>query len=127
MKRAALLFFTLCLGLCLAGTATAVDKPAIQNNVDGIVESINQGENAESFNPNDYDPYVFIMEKDGNLLVHPELAGKSLKEAAEPVYDALMHSTAEGTWVDYVWKEQQKHSYVRTTGNGLIVGSGYTE
>jgi hypothetical protein len=115
------------LGLCLAGTATAVDKPAIQNNVDGIVESINQGENAESFNPNDYDPYVFIMEKDGNLLVHPELAGKSLKEAAEPVYDALMHSTAEGTWVDYVWKEQQKHSYVRTTGNGLIVGSGYTE
>ena len=50
-----------------------------------------------------------------------------MKEAAEPVYKALINSTASGLWVDYVWKEKQKHSYVRTTDNGRNVSSGYTE
>jgi len=39
----------------------------------------------------------------------------------------LTKATAAGVWVDYVWKEKQKHTYVRKTKGGLIVGSGYSE
>jgi len=127
MRRWIFVLFTVCMGLCLAGSAIAADRDAIQGHVDAIVQDINHGKDAGAVNPNDYSPYVFIMEQDGNLVVHPELAGKNLKELAEPVYNALIKSTEKGTWVDYVWKEQQKHSYVRTTDGGLIVGSGYTE
>jgi len=71
--------------------------------------------------------YVFIMEEDGNLLVHPTLAGKSLKEKAEPVYTECAKATANGLWVHYLWKNEQKRTYVRKTKSGLIVGSGYSE
>ena len=112
---------------CMFRLTLAADKEAIQENVDSIVTNIDQGGSPEDINANDYSPYVFIMEQNGKLVVHPELAGKSLKEVAEPVYNALSQSNEDGTWVDYVWKEEQKHSYVRTTQDGLIVGSGYTE
>lgn len=68
-----------------------------------------------------------IMEQDGNLVVHPELTGKNLKELAQPVYDAVMQGTDAGVWVDYEWKGEQKHAYVRKTDCDLMVGSGYTE
>jgi len=55
------------------------------------------------------------------------LVGQSLKEKAEPVYNECAKATAAGVWVDYVWKEKQKHTYVRKTKGGLIVGSGYSE
>lgn len=127
MKRAAILFFILFFGFCVISSAIAADKKEIEKNVDGIVQTLNQGASPGDINPNDYSPYVFIMKQDGKLLVHPELAGKNLKDIAKPVYKALINSTKKGTWVDYVWKEKQKHSYVRTTNNNLIVGSGYTE
>ena len=127
MKKLFFGFVTLFLVSCMVSLTLAADKQEIKNNVDSIVEALNHGDSPEKINPNDYSPYVFIMQQDGKLLVHPELAGKSLKEVAEPVYDALSNSNHDGIWVDYVWKEQQKHSYVRTTQNGLIVGSGYTE
>jgi hypothetical protein len=60
-------------------------------------------------------------------LVHPTLVGKSLKEVAGPVYAELIKATAEGKWVDYIWKEKQKHTYVRKAAGGLIIGSGYSE
>ena len=41
--------------------------------------------------------------------------------------DECVKATADGVWVGYVWKEKQKHTYVRKTTGGLIVGSGYTE
>jgi signal transduction histidine kinase len=113
--------------LCLAVSGFAADRQAIQGNVDGIVSAIDAGKNAQEVQANDYDPYVYIMEQDGTLVVHPELSGQSLKEVAEPVYDAVMRATHDGVWVDYEWKGAQKHSYVRKTEGGLIVGSGYTE
>lgn len=127
MKRVALLFLTLCIGLSMASSAIAANKKEIQKNVDGIVKAINQGIEPGNINANDYSPYVFIMKKDGTLLVHPEFACENLKDIAEPVYKALTNLSKEGVWVDYVWKKKKKHSYVRTTKNGLIVGSGYTE
>ena len=48
-------------------------------------------------------------------------------DQAEPVYNEVIKATADGNWVDYVWQEKQKHTYVRKTKGGLIVGSGYSE
>jgi len=111
----------------LAVSAFAADREAIQANVDEVVATVNEGADPTSIQANDYDPYVYIMEQDGNLVVHPELTGKNLKELALPVYDAVMKGTEAGAWVDYEWKGEQKHSYVRKTDCGLMVGSGYTE
>ncbi len=127
MKKITIVCLAFIFGLCMAVSGFAADRDAIQENVDSIVQDINEGKKAEIVDPNAYDPYVFIMEESGVLVVHPELTGKDLSEIAEPVYEALIQSTPEGTWVDYEWKGAQKHSYVRTTDGGLIVGSGYTE
>jgi hypothetical protein len=115
-------------GLCLVTGAFAADPEkdkAIKETVDGIVGEIDGGKKAEEYKADDYDPYVFIMQEDGMLVVHPKLQGESLKEKAGPVYEELIKATPEGVWVDYEWQGAQKHSYVRKTGGGLIVGSGY--
>ncbi|MGB2928723.1 MAG: hypothetical protein WBB70_07420 [Desulfobacterales bacterium] len=129
MKRVAIISLTLIFSLCLATGAFAVDKDAIKKQVDDIVVAIDGGKTAEDFASaaQNKPHYVFIMEEGGNLLVHPSLVGQSLKEKAEPVYNECATATADGVWVGYVWKEKQKHTYVRKTTGGLIVGSGYTE
>lgn len=129
MKRVAIICLTLIFSLCLATGALAVDKDAIKKQVDDIVVAIDGGKMAADFASAAQNKpyYVFIMEEGGNLLVHPSLVGQSLKEKAEPVYNECAKATAEGVWVDYVWKEKQKHTYVRKTAGGLIVGSGYSE
>jgi hypothetical protein len=118
----------LIVGVLLAQTALAVDKDAIKKQVDEIVVSIDAGKKAADFSDAaKKDPYVFIMEKSGNLLVHPTLAGQSLKEKAPPAYDAVSKATPAGVWVDYDWQGKKKHTYVRETKGGLIVGSGYSD
>jgi len=129
MKKISILFFVIVLGLCLVTGASAVDKDAIKKQVDDIVAAIDGGKMAGEFKEaaQNKPHYVFIMEEGGNVLVHPALVGQSLKEKAEPVYNEVKKATADGNWVDYVWKEKQKHTYVRKTKGGLIVGSGYSE
>lgn len=129
MKRIAIISLALILGLCLTTGAFAADKDAIKKQVDDIVVTMDGGKKAEDFMAAAHNKpyYVFIMEQGGMLLVHPSLAGQSLKEKAEPVYNECAKATAGGLWVDYVWKEKQKHTYVRKTKSGLIVGSGYSE
>jgi hypothetical protein len=128
MKRSMIIMFVLVFGVCLAAGAMAADEAAIQGNVDGIVEGINGGKAASEYNAGDYDPYVFIMEKEGMLVVHPKLQGQSLNtDKFKPVYDAVAQSVPEGVWVEYEWGGAMKKSYVRTTDSGLIVGSGYTK
>jgi Cache domain len=129
MKRVAIISFTLIVGLCLAAGAFAADKDAIKKQVDDIVMAIDSGKTADDFKSaaQNKPSYVFIMEKGGNLLVHPSLVGQSLKEKAEPVYNECVKGTADGRWVDYVWNDKQKYTYVRECKNGLIVGSGYSE
>jgi hypothetical protein len=129
MKRVAIISLTLIFSLCLATGAFAVDKNAIKKQVDDIVVAINGGKTAADFASaaQNKPHYVFIIEEGGNLLVHPSLVGQSLKEKAEPVYNECVKATADGVWVGYVWKEKQKHTYVRKTTGGLIVGSGYSE
>ncbi len=127
MKKIAVLAVAVIFGVCLSMNVLAADKAAIQKNVDGIVAAIDGGKAPAEFKANDYDPYAFIMEAGGNLIVHPTLAGQSLKEKAAPVYDAVAKATPAGTWVDYEWQGKMKHSYVKTTKSGLIVGSGYSD
>ncbi len=129
MKKVAIISLTLIVGICLATGAFAADKAAIKKQVDEIVVAIDSGKKAQDFMgaAQNKPYYVFIMEKGGMLLVHPSLVGQSLKKKAEPVYNECAKGTAEGVWVGYVWKEKQKHTYVRKTKSGLIVGSGYSE
>lgn len=127
MKKGLIILLVSLVCLFLVFDAVAADKAAIKKNVDGVVAGIDGGKMAAGFKANDYKPYVFIMERGGNLVVHPSLAGKSLKEKAGPVYEALLKATPNGNWVDYKWKGKQKHSYVKTTKSGLIVGSGYSD
>jgi Cache domain len=127
MKKITILSFALIIGFCLTISAFAADKSAIKKQVDGIVAAINGGKTAEDFKSaaQNKPHYVFIMEENGMLLVHPSLAGQSLKEKAEPAYKECVKATAKGVWVSYEWKGKKKHTYVRKTKSGLIVGSGY--
>jgi hypothetical protein len=124
MKRSALVLSLFAL-LFMAADAWAVDKAAISNNVDTIVAGIEGGQDVMDFKADAYEPYAFIMEEDGTMLVHPTLAGKSLKEEAPPVYDALVVAGPEGAWVKYQWKGKEKNTYAKRTKSNLIVGSGY--
>ena len=128
MTNSIQVFFALLLGMSLATAAFAADEAAIKAHVDGVVAGIDGGKAPADFNAGDYDPYVFIMEADGGVIVHPSLEGKSLNtDEFKPVYDALVKATPAGAWVEYKWKGAQKKSYVRNTAGGLVVGSGYTK
>lgn len=103
-------------------------KDVVKKKVDDIVAALEAGKKPEDFAAAaNEDPYVFIMEEGGKLLVHPTLAGESLKEKAGPVYDEVAKGTLEGTYVRYVWGGANKCTYSRRTKTGLIVGCGYNE
>jgi hypothetical protein len=127
MKKYALMMVVMVMGLALAAGVFAADKAAIEKQVNDIVMAIDGGKKASDFESAAQNKpyYVYIMEKDGKLLVHPTLEGKSLKEAAMPVYEAVSKATKDGTWVTYEWNGAEKNAYVRETDNGEIVGSGY--
>ena len=127
MKKYLLIMLVVMVSLSLTGFVSAADKDAIKAKVDEIAVAIEGGKPASDFadaaklKPH----YVYIMEESGNLLVHPSLVGKNLKEAAMPAFDAVSTATMEGGWVKYEWKGAEKNAYVRKTKTGVIVGSGY--
>ncbi len=126
MKKIVIILLVSMVSFFLVFDAMAADKGAIKKNVDGIVAGIDGGKQAADFKANDYKPYVFIMEKGGNLVVHPSLAGESLKEKAGLIYELLVKASPD-SWIDYEWKGKQKHTYVNSTKSGLIVASGYSD
>ena len=75
--------------------------------------AIDGGKAVTELAPDAYTPYVFVMDTEGMLLVHPKLAGKDLKTVAMPIYDALQAATAEGAWVQYVYQEKEKNTYAK--------------
>jgi len=132
MKRVAFACVTLVMGLFFVTAVFALDQAAkdgIKNQVDEIAVAIDGGKKADDFkSAAKKEPYyAFIMEEDGNLLVHPSLEGQSLKTKAEPVFNAVAKATPSGLWVDYEWQGKMKHTYVRKTKSNLIVGSGYSD
>lgn len=129
MKKMIMLCLVLVFGLSLMAVAAEVDKDAVKKQVDEIVVAIDGGKTAQDFkDAAKKEPcYVFIMQEDGKMLVHPTLEGESLKAKAEPVYNALIKATPAGVWVEYEWQGKQKNTYVRKTKGNLIVGSGYNK
>jgi hypothetical protein len=124
MKRIAAILSMLSLFFIVTG-ALATDKVAISTNVENIVAELDAGAAAASFKSDAYDPYVFIMEEEGKLLVHPSLQGESLKEKALPVYQALVAADPTGVWIQYEWKDKIKNTFAKRSKNNLIVASGY--
>ena len=127
MKKCLLILLVVVVGLSLTGIVSAADKDAIKAQVDEIAIAIEGGKPASDFadaakrTPH----YVFIIEENGKILVHPKLVGESLKEKAAVAYDAVVQATIEGNWVMYEWDGKEKNTYVRKTKTGVIVGSGY--
>jgi hypothetical protein len=127
MKKYLLIMLVVLVGLSLTGFVSAADKDAIKAKVDEIAVAIEGGKPTSDFADaaNLKPHYVYIMQEDGKLLVHPSLVGKNLKEAAMPAFEAVSQATMEGNWVTYEWKGAEKNAYVRKTKTGVIVGSGY--
>jgi hypothetical protein len=130
MRKISVLFLAVFVVTCFTTFGFAApDKDAIKKQVDEIVVAMDGGKKADDFKdaakkePN----YVFIMQEDGMMLVHPSLVGKGIKDTMAPVYAAVSKATPEGLWVDYEWQGKMKHSYVRKTKGALIVGSGYSD
>ena len=127
MKKYFLIMLIVVVGLALTGIVSAADKDAIKAQVDEIAVAIEGGKPASDFadaakrKPH----YVYIIEENGTVLVHPSLTGQNLKEKAAVAYDAVVKATLEGTWVTYEWQGAEKNAYVRKTKTGVIVGSGY--
>jgi signal transduction histidine kinase len=103
-------------------------KDLVKKQVDEIVAALDSGKKPQDFADAAHkDPYVFVMESNGMLLVHPSLTGQNLKDKAAPVYDEVAKGTPEGTYVRYEWAGVKKCTYSRKTRDGLIVGCGYNE
>ena len=79
--------------MLFATQAMSADREAIRKNVDEVVNAIDGGKDAKSYAADAFTPYVFIMEANGNLVVHPTLAGQDLKVKAMPIFEALQAAT----------------------------------
>jgi len=127
MKKYFMIMLVVIVGLSLTGIVSAADKDAIKAQVDEIAVAIEGGKPASDFADaaKNKPHYVYIIEENGKILVHPSLVGESLKEKAAVAYDAVVQATLEGNWVKYQWDGKEKNAYVRKTKTGVIVGSGY--
>ena len=124
MKRF-MVMLSLVVTVLFAPHAFSADREAISKNVDEVVAAINGGKEAAGFAADAYTPYVFIMEANGKLIVHPKLAGQDLKEKAMPIYQALQAATPAGLWIKYEWDGKEKNTYAKKTKSNLTVASGY--
>ncbi len=126
MKKILYTGFVLLLAMMLTGVILAHEIEENKKLVDEVVVAINNGKKAEDFKDWAHKKpyYVFIMEPDGRFLVHPIYT--SLSEWDKPIFDAVSKGTAEGLWVSYDY-QGKRHTYVRKTKSGLIVGSGHTD
>jgi hypothetical protein len=126
MKKILYASLALLLGTMLTAVILAHEIEENKKLVDEVVDAINNGKNAEDFKHlSKKEPYyVFIMEPDGKFLVHP--VWTRLQEWDKPIFDAVSKATTEGLWVSYDYLGR-RHTYVRKTKGGLIVGSGHSD
>lgn len=115
----------LLLALFFVANVLAEDKISAEKNVSEMIALLESGRDASSVAPDAFTPYVFVMDQDGRLLVHPTLAGENLQEKARPIYETLLRATPEGLWVQYTWKGKDKQTFVKRYRDRLIVASGY--
>ena len=118
-------FLLLMLALFFVANVLAEDKISAEKNVSEMIALLDSGREATSIAPDAFTPYVFVMDQDGRLLVHPTLSGEDLKEKARPIYDILQQATPEGMWVEYSWKGKDKRTFIKRYQGRFIVASGY--
>ena len=118
-------FVLLMLALFFVANVLAEDKISAEKNVSEMIALLDSGREATSIAPDAFTPYVFVMDQDGRLLVHPTLSGEDLKEKARPIYDILQQATPEGMWVEYSWKGKDKRTFIKRYQGRFIVASGY--
>ena len=106
-------FVLLMLALFFVANVLAEDKISAEKNVSEMIALLDSGREATSIAPDAFTPYVFVMDQDGRLLVHPTLSGEDLKEKARPIYDILQQATPEGMWVEYSWKGKDKRTFIK--------------
>ena len=125
MKKILYTGLVLLIGIMFTGVILAHEIEENKKLVNEVVDAINKGKKAEDFKDlaRKEPYYVFIMEQDGKFLVHPIYT--RLEEWDKPIFDAVSKATAEGLWVSYDY-QGKRHTYVRKTKSGLIVGSGHT-
>lgn len=125
MKKVIVVFSVLVMALAFTTSCFAADRAAIEKGVAGVVM-------AGFFNEKsckDKAPeglYIFIMEENGKLLVHPKK--DAIKDLSSPkykvIYDELIKATEKGVWVQYQWGGKEKNTFVQRK-KGKIVGCGY--
>ena len=118
-------FVLLMLALFFVANALAEDTISAEKNVSEMIALLDSGREATSIAPDAFTPYVFVMDQDGRLMVHPTLSGEDLKEKARPIYDILQQATPEGMWVEYSWKGKDKRTFIKRYQGRFIVASGY--
>lgn len=129
-------------GFALAGDmATPDEAKALSQKAQAAVNTQGKDKAFAAFATPEYKPkdlYVFCMDMDGNLLVHPlkpELVGKNLIEFNKygdflfKDMVAKVKTSGEG-WVDYKWpypgteEIKAKTSYVMANKEGFFCGVG---
>jgi hypothetical protein len=125
MKKSVLFSFVLFVGLCFATCSFAADKKEIEKSVSSVIMAgIFNDKACKDKAPEGL--YIFVMKKEGELLVHP--SKDAIKDLSTPkykvIYDELIKATSDGVWVQYQWKDKEKNTFVKTSGN-KIVGCGY--
>jgi len=125
MKKSVLFSLVLFIGLCFATCAFAADKHEIEKSVSSVVlAGIFNDKACKDKAPEGL--YIFVMEKEGKLLVHP--SKDAIKDLSTPkykvIYDELIKATSDGVWVQYQWKGKEKNTFVKSSGD-KIVGCGY--
>ncbi len=125
MKKSVLFSLVLFVGLCFATCGFAADKAAIEKAVSAVATGGAFTDDACKANAPE-GLYIFVMEKDGKLVVHPKKdAIKDLStEKFKVIYDELIKATSDGVWVQYQWGGKEKNTFVQEAG-GKIVGCGY--
>ena len=126
MKKNLFVGLILLLGMLLTGVILAHEVKENKILVDEVVVAIDNGKKAEDFKhlAKKEPYYVFIMEPDGRFLVHPVYA--RLQDWDKEIFDAVSKANTEGLWVSYDY-QGKRHTYVRKTKSGLIVGSGHRD
>lgn len=126
MKKSVLFSFVLFVGFCFVTCSSfAADKKGIENAVSSVaMAGIFTDKACEANAPEGL--YIFIMEKEGKLLVHPKK--DTLKDLNTPkykvIYDELIKATSDGLWVQYQWNGKEKNTFVKEA-KGKIIGCGY--
>ncbi|MGD9732075.1 MAG: hypothetical protein AB7U45_07815 [Desulfamplus sp.] len=125
MKRELLIGLMILFVLSVPFSAFAADRDAIEKSVSAVVSSGKlDDETCKANAPESL--YIFVMEADGKLLVHPKKDAIQNLNAPkyQVIYEQVSKATPEGVWVQYNWDGKDKNTFVKKAGD-KIVGCGY--